>query len=46
MFEDQENASKLYEIDESLLYIKPRKERLVNESRSKLKDQGSYKDMI
>ena len=37
-----DGASKLYDIDESLLYKKPKKERLEIESRSKFADDRSY----
>jgi acyl-homoserine lactone acylase PvdQ len=43
MLKDKANAKELYDIDESLLYIKPRKERLETISRSTLKDDRSYR---
>ena len=42
MLEDHDNASKLYDIDESLLYIKPKKDKLNMAATSKLKDEGIY----
>ena len=42
MLDNLDNAKQLYDIDESLLYIKPRKEKLVSESRSKKNDEGIY----
>ena len=42
MLQDVDYAKKLFDIDESLLYIKPRKEKLVSESRSKKSDEGIY----
>ena len=42
MLQDAEYAKELFDIDESLLYIKPRKEKLVSEPRSKLNDEGIY----
>ena len=43
MLKEKSNAQELYDIDESLLYIKPRKERLETVSRSTLKDDRSYR---
>ena len=42
MLEPPENASSLYDIDENLLYRKPKKEKLEIESRSTLSDDKSY----
>ena len=43
MLEPIDNAKQIYDVDESLLYIKPRKERLVSESRSKHRDDNYRK---
>ena len=40
MLESKDNFKRLYDIDDDLLYIKPRKEKLVNESRSKMGDDN------
>ena len=40
LLQPPENASQLYDIDESLLYKKPKKERLEIKSRSKFADDS------
>ena len=42
MLEPPENASKLYDIDEDLLYIKPKKDKLKSGQPTSLKDEGIY----
>ena len=45
MLQAPENKKELYDIDESLIYQKPRKEKLVTESRSKMKDDKNYSNL-
>ena len=45
MLEAPDNAKELYDIDESLLYKRPRKKKLVTESRSNLKDDRDYRNI-